>query len=318
MSAKKIKNLINSSLPIIFSSEKYYIKVIEYLDNSFHIHKENPVITDIIDKLAHAKGFGGGHFHRIADGRHSITGAFESIQDDFPELPILEKISGVFSHLLSDFNSISGIPLYSFNNYESFKSFCDSLSLSPKLVQDLFSVNSTEFIGSALSIIPILFNFNQMESSEFAKVASRLGILTTMGQGQFELISGTFSLILLAKSFSSAKNEGIPYSKIFQDLWIEGSFTAVSLASTQLLPIPVGLIIPFLIIGLKNNAHEHGLQKSFELFGDHLQEQYKNISTQITKIDINSHMNHLFEWLNHLKLADLKSLIEIQFLLIKK
>ena len=310
---EKLDNITGFSLPVLLASEGYYKKVVDYLNETYHIHNENPAIQEVMDSLAHAKGYGGAAFHRIADGRHSITGAWESVSKAYPDMETGEKIKGIFGHLWSDFHSRVGVALFSFDNHESFKEFCDSLHLSPKLVQDLFTVNSTELIGTSLSVIPTLFRLNEMEATDFARVASRLGILTAIGQGQFEAVSGVFSLVMLGKSFYMAKTNGLPVTDIFQDCWVEGGFTAVTLGMTQLLPIPFNLVVPFLIVGLKNSVHEHGLQEGFVQYHDGLQEQMISLKEGIQEIDFDQYKESVVDWLKQLDSSDIKDMFTEQF-----
>jgi len=296
----RVLSTTSFSLPTLLASEAYYEKVVEYLNQAYHIHKENDAIRAFIDSLSHVKDYGGGQFHRIADGRHSIFGAFESVSDEFKNLEQFEKIKGVFGHLFTDLNSKTGIPLFSFDNYESFKEFCRSVHLKPELVQDLFSVNSTELIGTCLTIIPQIFNLNEMESIDFARLASKLGILTAIGQGQFEAVSGVFSLIMLGKSFYLAKYEGISIRELLNEISFEGGFTAASVLLVGFTPFPLNFIFPFLIVGIKNKVDEEGFKNTFEHYREDFNDQFDLIKTTIHEMDFNEYHLQLKDWVSEL------------------
>lgn len=309
ITAEKLGDTFDFSLPVLFSSKEYYLSALEYISSKYHIHSENPAIREVIDGLAHLKGYGGGQFHRIADGRHSIPGAFKAVNENLPDLELSEKIKGTFSHLWSDFHSSKGISLVSFDGLESFDKFCNTLGLNNKLINDLFSVNSSEAIGSALSIIPVIFKMNEMEASDFAKAAGRLGILTAIGEGQFEAVSGIFTLILLGRSFYLSNIEDTSTSKILTDCWVEGGFTAVSLGLTQLLPLPINIVIPLLIVGLKNKVHEHGLRDGIEIYNENLLDQLTSIKSSLNNLELSAYREKIFDWAKELDSSDLKEML---------
>ncbi len=306
----KFLSLTTCSLPAVLASDVYYEKVLNFLSQTYHVHKENPAVREVMDSLAHVKDYGGASFHRIADGRHSILGAFESVGSELKDIEQFEKIKGVFGHLWADFHSSVGVPLFSFDNYDSFKEFCRSLHLRPDLVLDLFTVNSTELIGSCLTIIPQLFRLDEMESIDFARVASKVGILTAFGQGQFEAVSGVFSLLMLGRSFYLAKLENVSSMELLKESFTEGGFTAASFVMVQATPFPLNFVIPFLIVGIKNKVNEEGFEGAFEHYRSGFDTQFEAIKDRIGDVqfsELSEQVNDFFEGLSKEDAVDLIS-----------
>ena len=258
----------------LMTSDEAYGALLGQLSKLHNHASENPVIRATIDRLAHTPGYGGAGFHRISDGRHSIQGALEAVAAELPEIPAMERIAGSFSHLWHDFHSAVGIPIISFANHEAFRSFCDGLHLSPGLVQDVLAINSTELLGSALAILPTLFRLDEMQAADFARVAGRMGILTVAG-GQAEIIGSLFALAMLGKAFFEAHHEGESVAEVLVQAAKEGGWTAASVASFALLPLPVSVslavALPILRAKVEANGLDATLTEAHEYFGSLIQ-----------------------------------------------
>ena len=260
-----------------------YKSILSSLEH-FHNHaSENPAIKAAMDSLAHVKGYGGAGFHRIADGRHSFLGAFEGVSADLPNIPAIDRILGVTEHLWHDFHSTVGIPIASFASHESFTKFCDALHLSPSIVQDFLSLNSTEVLSSALTIIPVMFRLDEMQAADFAKAAVRVGILTISG-GQAEIFGSLFSLAMLGKAFSDVYHEGESYVEIMMEAFKEGGWTTASVVSFGLLPFPVSISVAIVLPLLRAKIEADGIESVLQ----NSQEYFSAIQSWIQDLDLSS------------------------------
>lgn len=247
----------------MLTSSEVHRSILEYL-GQFHNHAgENPIIRESIDKLGHVAGYGGAAFHRISDGRHSFLGALEAVSRELPEVPMIERITGVYEHLWHDFHSKAGLPLIAFSDHESFIRFCEALHLSPKFLRDFLTVNSTELLASALTIVPVLFRMDKMEAQDFAKVATRVGIYTAAG-GHAEAVGSVFALAMLGKSFFEAHHAGESYLQILKEAAKEGGWTAASVTSFILLPLPVSMSVSVALSIIHAKVEKDGLDAVME------------------------------------------------------
>lgn len=269
----KVSNISNDLVGSLLSDEGLYRSLVEYF-SKVHSHVgESEAIKAVIDGLAHTKGYGGGGFHRLVDGRHSIIGALESLGKECPDMPYLDRISGALGHLWSDFNSVSGIPVLAFDNMDQFREVCKALHLSPAFLKDVLTVNSTELLNSALTIIPVLFHLNEMQAAEFAKVAARIGIYTAAGN-QFEILGSLFSLTMLGKAFFDVYHTGESPLHIITEAGKESGWVGASLASVAVLPFPFSIAGPIFLTIVRSRIETEGLDATVEASSEYFKDLY--------------------------------------------
>lgn len=284
--SKNLSETYSRTIGAVLSESNIHNAFLETL-SQLHSHaQETDAYRAAIDSLAHAKGFGGAAFHRIADGQHSLFGAMDAIRENCPDADFGDRLAGALSHLWSDFHSSIGVPAFSFENMESFNAFCDALHLSPETVQDFLTINSTELLGSALTIIPALFRFNEMQAEEFASLAGRLGILTAFSGGQAEIISGLFALAMLGKAYFMSLHEGESTISIVTAAAKEGGWTGGSLVTVALLPFPFSIAAVFALTRIRSHIETNGLEASAKMVEDYT----KEFMEWVKEIDLSSMM----------------------------
>ena len=255
--------LMDNLVGPVFADETIYRSFLEKMA-TFHTHAtENPAYQKVIDGLAHTPGYGGGQFHRLVDGRHSLMGAMESLKDEFPNLPMYDRLTASLDHLWADFHSSTGIPVIAFDNMAQFNTFCETLHLPKSFVADFLTTNSTEVISSALTIIPVLFRFDEMQANEFAQVAARVGVYTAGGT-QFELLGSLFSLSMLGKAIFDTHHDGESVSSIVVEATKEGGWSAGFLATTAVMPFPFSIAAAILLTGVRARIESDGIEATIE------------------------------------------------------
>jgi hypothetical protein len=103
-----------------------------------------------------------------------------------------------------------------------------------------------------------MFRLNEMQALDFAKVASRVGILTAVG-GQAEIVSSLFSLAMLGCAFHEVYHDGESPLTILREAAKEGGWTGASVASFALLPLPISISVAIALPILRTRVEANGL-----------------------------------------------------------
>lgn len=146
--------------------------------------------------------------HRIVDGNHTLTGAWDAVRDALPDDTFAEEVGNYFIALGTDLCSKSGLPLFtiskgSLNNITG--SLQEYLLIPKSWTIDILTVNVTELFGSSLFTIALLLNWNDRDKEEFISITTNSAISAIYCANP---ILGTLTLTMLAFSFQKAHKAG--------------------------------------------------------------------------------------------------------------
>lgn len=196
-----------------------------------------------VDAVFNATHIGGGHLHRLFDESHSVFSMWEKIRDATPDDNLLQELVGYASTLGKDLSSAVGIPLFDWSksSYETVAGALNNTFGIPKSwVADLQTINALELFGSTIGTIAVLLNWNKEQVSEFASLASSLGVSSIYSANPALVI---VTLAALAKSYSDAKQKG-DFSEFLAGLIKGGIGTGIVLATAAVIggPAWIGLV----------------------------------------------------------------------------
>ena len=211
------------------------------------------------------KEIGGGNYHRLFDGGHTIIGAFRAARDASPDDNIIKEAIGTIQGLLRDGTTIRGLPLVTLDK-ETFDQFSGSLdrftkSLKPDFgiprpwVNDLLSYDAAELLGSAIGVVSLAFRWNRADTEAFSRLVGSMGISAASSANPLLLV---VTVVALAKAFHKAHQKG-EYAEFIDGQLKGGLTTGASLGAVALVgaaggPAGVPLLTGFVVGVLANRA----------------------------------------------------------------
>ncbi len=143
-------------------------------------HTFNEGIPSIYDKAMDAvynsTHIGGGHLHRLADGSHTLWGAWDKCQNATSNDSLLEEVSGYFTALGHDMSSSVGLPIASMttDSYHQLSGWLSNFGINKSWSHDLLHVNTPEFLASSISVLALIFNWNSDDTDSFSQIAGSM------------------------------------------------------------------------------------------------------------------------------------------------
>ena len=192
----------------------------------------------------------GGGNHRMFDGGHTLSGAFEAVRGASAEDTILEEALGYTQALFRDMTTPRGLPLANWDKgtYDQVSTYLQSQFHIPKgWFYDINSYDAIEVIGGAVGVVAVFFCWNRAESEQFARLAGGMGLAAALSANPLLLI---VTVAALTRTFQLARLEGSAADAV--DGLFRGAVTAatslvsvsavVALGGSAGLPLLVGLI----------------------------------------------------------------------------
>ncbi len=195
-----------------------------------------------------ATSLGGGN-HRMFDGGHTLTGAFEAVRGASAEDTVLQETVGYMQGLFRDLTTPMGLPLANWDKgtYDQVSGYLQSQFNIPKgWFYDINSFDAAEVIGAGVGVVAVFFCWNRAESEQFARLAGGMGLSAALSANPLLLI---VTIAALARAFQVARLEGRAGDTV------DGLFRGAATAATSLVPVsavaalggPAGLA---LLVGL--------------------------------------------------------------------
>lgn len=148
-----------------------------------------------------------GYDHRLFDGGHSITGAWEAVKSAKVSDSLGEEGLGFLKSYWKDLVTPMGMPITTLNrdNFEAISQVADKLGIERQWLLDLASFTATETLGTFAAVLGASMNWNKNEIEEFAKLASGL---TTSAALAANPLAMTVALLLVARTIHKGRKRG--------------------------------------------------------------------------------------------------------------
>ena len=154
-----------------------------------------------------ASSIGGGN-HRLFDGGHTLSGAFQAAHDASPDDSIAEVAFGYMQGLFRDVTTPKGLPLANWDKatYDQASAFMKAEFGIPKSwFYDLNSFDAAEVLGSSIGVLAATLMWSRADAEQFSRLAAGMGLAAALSANPLLLI---VTVVCLAKAFSKARSEG--------------------------------------------------------------------------------------------------------------
>ncbi|MDE2887123.1 MAG: hypothetical protein OXR72_02850 [Gemmatimonadota bacterium] len=149
-----------------------------------------------------------GSYHRLFDGGHTISGAFNAARDALPDDTIIQEALGTIRGLLKDVTTIRGLPLANWDK-ETFERVAGALESKFHIPRDWFydlnTYDAAELLAGALGAVAVVFSWNRADTETFAKIVGGMGLSASISANPLLLL---VTLVALARSFHRARQTG--------------------------------------------------------------------------------------------------------------
>ena len=145
-----------------------------------------------------------GYLHRLFDGGHSVTGAFEVGGNAAPDASWIENVGGTLSAIWRDAVTPQGMPFVTLSRdwYNEATSVASRLSerglpVGGEFVRDWVTWDASEFVAASLGAVIVVFQFTEDRAVQLARTAGSLGLV---GVASANPLAVVVSVVALARS----------------------------------------------------------------------------------------------------------------------
>ena len=212
--------------------------------------KGSPTIYDkAMDAVYVATHVGGGHYHRLFDGSHTIWGAIKAGHAASPDDNIIQEAIGILQGLLRDVSTPAGLPIANWDR-ETYRQVAELLESNfhiPKSwFYDLNTYDAADLLGAAVGVVVLIFSWNRADTETFSKLVAGMGLSAVFTANPLLLI---LTVVALGKAFHKARQTG-EYAE-FVDGQFKGAVgTGATLAAVSLVGVAGGPAGAALLAGL--------------------------------------------------------------------
>jgi hypothetical protein len=145
-----------------------------------------------------------GPFHRLWDGGHSLTDAWNAVRDATPDDTFGQEVSGYLSAIWKDVVTPMGLPVATVDRawFESSAAALRDFGITKHQLADALSYTASEVAGAALGVVALLLNWNKAETDKAAALAGSLGLSTLVAANP---VLGLVALACFARAFQTAR-----------------------------------------------------------------------------------------------------------------
>ena len=197
----------------------------------------------------------GGPDHRLFDGGHTISGAFNAARDAESDDTIIEEALGFIQGLLRDGTTPKGLPLANWDkttyDYVA-ETLTSNFHIPEAWFKDLITYDAAELLSSVIGIVALVFNWNRADTETFARLVGSIGVSAAISANPLGLV---VTVVALAKAFHKAHQTG-EYAE-FVDGQLKGALgSGATLAAVALVGVsgpPGTALLVSLVVGVLVN-----------------------------------------------------------------
>lgn len=203
-----------------------------------------------------------GYLHRLFDGGHSVTGAFEAAGNAAPDASWIENVGGTLSAIWRDAVTPQGMPFVTLSRgwYEEATSVASRLSerglpVGAEFVRDWVTWDASEFVAASLGAVIVVFQFREDRAVHLARTAGSLGLVGAVSANPLAVV---VSVVALARSIqvrgtAGTGKEALRGAAVSAAAIGGGKLAAAaglgSIASGLVAPVAVG-VVASVVIGM--------------------------------------------------------------------
>lgn len=184
----------------------------------------------------------GGGNHRLFDGGHSLTDAWDRVQKANPDDTFIQEVVGFMKAIWNDGSTIKGLPFQTLEkaNYEA---WVDSVTkvfpgISKEWLYDLTSFDAAEVAGTTAGFIVAIFQLKNDDKEKFDQLLGSMGISSIMGANP---IMGVVTIALAGYAYFYKKNK-------FDKKAFSKSAAATAFASGVFLLLGLPFLIELIVV----------------------------------------------------------------------
>ena len=150
----------------------------------------------------------GGGNHRMFDGGHTITGAWEKVREAVEDDTFVEEVIGYSSGIWKDITTSKGLPFFTIEKatYDEWVLKVSEMLpfVSKEYLYDLLSFDALEIISCGLGGAAVLFGLNEDDQGKLAEILGKMGVLSISSANP---IMGLMVIGITAYSYALKKKE---------------------------------------------------------------------------------------------------------------
>ena len=187
----------------------------------------------------------GGGNHRMFDGGHTITGAWQAVRDAAPDDTFVEEAMGFVEAMFKDLTTPKGLPIADWDKatYDQVANHLQSNFGIPKdWFYDINSYDAPELLAGVIGFMSVILSWNEEDTEKFSKLVGNMGVAAIFSANPILLM---ITLTSLARAFHKAEHAG-EYVKVADGLLKGGLGTGATLAAASQVAVfggPVGLTL---------------------------------------------------------------------------
>jgi hypothetical protein len=189
--------------------------------------------------------------HRLFDGHHTVSGAWQAVRDALPDDTRAQELVGYLRALGSDLVTEIGLPLTTLapEQFDRLHALiCSDLGLSREWLIDVLHYNAVEIVAAALPAIVLAMGWNTAEGKAFARLAGSLGIGAAVAANP---VMALVAVVMLAKAFHDVQQR----PNLVRGVLEGGARSGTVLGTSALIGGPVGLMVGIvLVVGARRLA----------------------------------------------------------------
>lgn len=225
-----------------------------------------PTAYDKAMDAAHIEQSMGPH-HRLFDGGHDLSSAWEASRGAVPDDTFSQEVFGYMGALWKDVVTPNGLPVSTFDmgSFAETSAFLsDTLGLSYGWLADLASYTATELGGATIGALAVSLGWSKAETDRFASMAASLGITAATSGNPILLV---VSLVTLARAFQQALDKRAGLLAVVDGLAKGGMGTGVLVSLSALIggPAWIGLMVGIVGAMLVHKLYDEGRARMPEL-----------------------------------------------------
>ena len=187
---KEKSSKLSSSVSLTILSAPELLKITEA------ITKSSASIYDKAMDMEYLKTHIGGGNHRIFDGGHTISGAWEKVASASTDDSFSQEVIGYVSGMWKDVTTTKGIPFFTIDteSYSQYSNWVkDNIPLADKeWAYDLLNYDALEVLSVCITSASLLFAFKDNDIEKLSEILGRMSIISVASANPLMMISMIF------------------------------------------------------------------------------------------------------------------------------
>ena len=237
-----------------------------------------------MDATYNATHLGGSH-HRLFDGGHTISDAFNAARGASTDDNIVHEALGTLQGLFRDGTTPRGLPLANWDK-ETFDHVAGTLEsnfhISREWFYDLNTYDAAELLGGTVGVLALALGWNRADTETFARFVGGMGLSSAISANPLLLV---VTVAALAKAFHKAHQTG-EYAEFVDGQFKGGMGAGATAAAVSLVGVAGGPAGAALLAGVAAGVLANMATKNVSVtaIGQFMAEQTPAIADEVKEI----------------------------------